>query len=704
MKTPPLLLGSALLFWGWQAGLLPVAACMAAILEGARLVRERWDIGDEDFTRIWTFCSVLLLGTVVYAFTSNEGPMRLGNWFRAGGGPPAANAALAGSTQTASMLFRWLPMIYFLLVAAQVYSTRDRIPATVFSKILVRRLLRAERLGRPHAAPAAVNLAYPYFGLCLFAASNHPSDSNRFFWGFCVLVAWALWTIRSSRFRPWFWIASLGLAVALGFVGQIGLNRLQSYVVNLNPQWLSRFMRRGVNPRMSPTQISLNAIGRLQMSGRVVIRLEPGDGNVPEYLREASYRRYRGTVWQSGQNSEDSIPESGVNTGTWQLVVGKTNTSSVRISCYLEDRTKEGENTGVLPLPSGCSRLENLMAYSLKQNDLGAVTAVGPGLISFDAFYGPGATLDSPPDTNRFYNEDKLAPYREWPALDKVIAELGLGEMSYEQQLQAIQTFFESRFTYSTWLGGSPGGGPNETPLSRFLLRTRRGHCEYFATATVLMLQRLGVPARYAVGYVVHEHSGNQYVVRLRDAHAWCLVWNPKTQTWDDFDTTPPSWIEEESRHASPLESISDFMSWLWYQFSRFRWGQTHLRQYLLIGLIPVLLLLLLQIIFRQRRKRRAALLDAGAGGRSLPGLDSEFYRVEAALARRRGATRPSDETLGRWLQRAGNDPGVAANGNDLRRLLGLHYQYRFDPRSLEPRERAELQSGCQEVLRKFEG
>ena len=35
MKTPPLLLAAALLFWGWQTELLLFAIIMAAILEGA---------------------------------------------------------------------------------------------------------------------------------------------------------------------------------------------------------------------------------------------------------------------------------------------------------------------------------------------------------------------------------------------------------------------------------------------------------------------------------------------------------------------------------------------------------------------------------------------------------------------------------------------------------------------------------------------
>ncbi len=44
MKTPPLLLGMTLLFWGWQAGFPVVGAVMAVVLESARFVKLRWDL------------------------------------------------------------------------------------------------------------------------------------------------------------------------------------------------------------------------------------------------------------------------------------------------------------------------------------------------------------------------------------------------------------------------------------------------------------------------------------------------------------------------------------------------------------------------------------------------------------------------------------------------------------------------------------
>src|SRR5213076_1212242 len=74
MKPPPFLLGAALIFWGWQSDLLLPGALMAVAIESARFVQTRWDLADEDFSRIWTFCGLLLLAAAVYAFASTDGP------------------------------------------------------------------------------------------------------------------------------------------------------------------------------------------------------------------------------------------------------------------------------------------------------------------------------------------------------------------------------------------------------------------------------------------------------------------------------------------------------------------------------------------------------------------------------------------------------------------------------------------------------
>ena len=314
----------------------------------------------------------------------------------------------------------------------------------------------------------------------------------------------------------------------------------------------------------------------------------------------------------------------------------------------------------------------------------------------FDAFYGPRETIDSPPRTN----EDLQVSPKETNALDQVIAELHLEPRNRKQAQRALTAFFNdtNKFRYSTWQGLAKHYGTNETPLSRFLLRTRAGHCEYFATATVLLLRQLGIPARYAVGYAVHEASGKKYVVRQRDAHAWCLVWNEKEKTWQDFDTTPATWVEAEGAGASAMQAVADFWSWLVFEFSKFRWGQTHLRQYILWALAPIMALLLYQIIFRSRRRQHGRPARGKGDAVSWPGLDSEFYQIERRMMQR-GVGRQPSEPLTAWLLRALNDPAVADLQDQLRELLRLHYRYRFDPLGLPPSDREALRRASKACL-----
>ena len=700
MKTPPLLLGAALLFWGWQAGFLAAGAVMAVLLEGSRFVKTRWEVSDEDFSRIWIFCSVLFLAAVVYAFTANEGPSIVSLLIQHPKLAAQSGAAMA-SARTATSLFRWLPMIFFLFVAAQTYSTREEVPWTTISQILRRRWRKARRLGWPMPAARGVSVGFPYFALCLFAASSHGSENSLFFCGLCVLLGWALWSQRSRRFGIPAWLAAFALAAALGYGGQRGMSQLQSYITTFNLELISRFIRRDADPDRSST--ALGQIGRLKNSSRIVIRLKPKIGGAPTYLREATYRVFRSPSWFSSARPVDFKDVIVLTNGTTAVLLpGKTNSGRVEVACYIEGRNRDnGEARGLFPLPTGCGRLENLPAFgfTVKTNNAGAVLAEGPGLAIFDACYGPGATIDSMPDTN----QDCSIPPVEDFALDQVVSELQLRGKSPAQAQQIINGFFQDKFSYSTWQGRPRLSGPNETPLSRFLLSTRSGHCEYFATATVLLLRKLDIPTRYAVGYAVHEVSGKGYVVRLRDAHAWCLVWDRQTRTWQDFDTTPASWVNEESKRASPWQRLSDLFSWLGFQFSKFRWGQTHLRAYLLYLLAPVLVLMLYRILFRGKHRQKPGAAPGTDALAARPGLDSEFYLIEKRLAARGDLRRPN-EPLSDWLRRVTAGPGLAGASAPLQALLRLHYRYRFDPRSLNLLDREELRRGAAALLRVLDG
>jgi hypothetical protein len=204
------------------------------------------------------------------------------------------------------------------------------------------------------------------------------------------------------------------------------------------------------------------------------------------------------------------------------------------------------------------------------------------------------------------------------------------------------------------------------------------------------------------VGYFVHETAGTGYVVRERDAHAWCLVWNRQTKTWEDFDTTPASWVGIEGRHSAALDALSDTWSWLVFQFEKFRWRQANLRQYVLWTLTPVMAVLIYYIIFQRRARSRSAAQKAAMEPPVIwPGHDSAFYRLENALAAR-GLPRQPQETLSDWLERALAEPALASLRAPLRELLQLHYRYRFDPRGLDDDEKTSLLKNTADILAKL--
>jgi hypothetical protein len=65
-------------------------------------------------------------------------------------------------------------------------------------------------------------------------------------------------------------------------------------------------------------------------------------------------------------------------------------------------------------------------------------------------------------------------------------------------------------------------------PAEDFLLNTKTGHCQRFATALVLMLRTQGIPAQMLLGYRGCESRGDGwYDVREDQAHAWVEVLIP---------------------------------------------------------------------------------------------------------------------------------------------------------------------------------
>ena len=88
--------------------------------------------------------------------------------------------------------------------------------------------------------------------------------------------------------------------------------------------------------------------------------------------------------------------------------------------------------------------------------------------------------------------------------------------------------------------------------IDEFWLDRKAGFCEHFATAFVVVMRALGVPARVVTGYQGAERSplDGYYVVRQSHAHAWAEVWQ-RGRGWLRVDPTAAVAPERVSRSAN---------------------------------------------------------------------------------------------------------------------------------------------------------
>jgi len=498
---PPGLLGAALVFWGWQTGFLTVGVVMATLVEGRHLVRSRWDLSRADFNRVSDLSAVLLVLIAIYQFVGTD----------------AARAVLA--------ILAWLPLTLFPLVICQLYSTAGAVDLSIFFWSLRRRANE-----RPDEPGWPIDLTYPYVALAVLSASAANVRTGAFFAGAVVLASWALWSARPRRYPAAVWAATLAVAIGLGWAGHVGIAEAQRALERAAQSWLLDLIRRDTDPFKSST--ALGEIGEVKLSSRILLRVESPDGaRPPALLRQATYNVYNAPAWYAVDAPFVPVqPES--DGATWKLGPGVVERGRVMVSAYLR------RGKGVLPAPSGSRQLDELLVVELARNSLGAVRVdEGLGLVRYGARFGDG-TADAPPRSL-----DLVIPRSEQAAVDRAAAQLGLAGQSPEQALVTVRAWFSSRFRYARFLGPRPRG---VSPLADFFFRTRAGHCEYFATGTVMLLRAAGIPARYAIGYAVHEWSPleRRFIVRGNDAHAWTLAW--VGGAWREIDTTPGEWIPTE--------------------------------------------------------------------------------------------------------------------------------------------------------------
>lgn len=500
----------------------------------------------------------------------------------------------------------------------------------------------------------AVDTTHAYAAIALAAAGTGTGAAGWLYPAFALVAGWAL---LARQPRPRLAVAAVMFvgAAAIGHGVHTGIWLLQGRVEEWGTDLFQYLFAGKADPFRERTRIG--ELGRIKLSDRILMRVEV-DGPRPEsvLLREASYERYRNGEWLNVRPRPQLVPRQGER---WIL-------SERPAREKLAVRRSFADGAGLLPLPSGTRVIEGLAGSEIEAFPTGTARVRGaPRFAAFVAAYDSGAG-EGPVDARA----DLEVPPGLAEALGRTIAANGLRRAGPAETVAAVRAFFDAGFAYSLDLGERPRS------LAAFLLEERKGHCEYFASATVLLLRALGVPARYAAGYSAQEWSALEgaFVVRERHAHAWAQA--HVEGRWIEVDTTPARWAELEGEAARGWYApLLDAMSWAVERVVR-GWIGTDMGELARASAaLAAAGVLVAAAVVGWRRSRRAA-----RGARARPDAIAKAWREIEARVERAGHRRAEGETARAWARRLAVEPGAAPWAGGLARLADRYYRARFDP------------------------
>jgi transglutaminase-like putative cysteine protease len=119
--------------------------------------------------------------------------------------------------------------------------------------------------------------------------------------------------------------------------------------------------------------------------------------------------------------------------------------------------------------------------------------------------------------------------------VDRLVRDWIDGAENPYEELVAIQTQLR-RFDYSL----NPPSARSNDYLTDFLLNSRTGFCQQYASAFALLARHLGYPSRVSVGFLPGDRDSVEEitVVRGTHAHAWPEIFFPEFG-WIPFEPTP---------------------------------------------------------------------------------------------------------------------------------------------------------------------
>jgi transglutaminase-like putative cysteine protease len=128
---------------------------------------------------------------------------------------------------------------------------------------------------------------------------------------------------------------------------------------------------------------------------------------------------------------------------------------------------------------------------------------------------------------------------------------------------RAIETYLRRNLKYNEKLAAPPAGMEK---VDYILFEAKEAYCDYYASALIVMLRSLGIPARFAVGFAQGKFDAElgAYQVINADAHSWVEVYFPR-YGWLEFEPTAaqpsivrPTGPAANTPYPGPLDSFTD--------------------------------------------------------------------------------------------------------------------------------------------------
>jgi transglutaminase-like putative cysteine protease len=301
--------------------------------------------------------------------------------------------------------------------------------------------------------------------------------------------------------------------------------------------------------------VTLGAIGPVKRDPTVVMRVsgDVGPGREPLYLRGAVFDAYDGRQWlNTAPVRRLVLPDADGRFALGRIPAGSTS-YTVRL---------EPIDSAVLFSPARTVAIDGpFLAVAVDDQGTFGTPYPARARIAYTVWQRPAA--GAPP--GRAEPSERLARHLSFDgseAVARLARDAAAVAVSPGDRARAVERFLKTRYTYTLDV---PGG--KDQPIEEFLFRRRSGYCEHFASAMVVMLRALGVPARLVTGFLVQEWNefGGYFIVRQGDAHAWVEAYLADVG-WTRFDPTPPS-PPADRPWTGPVEHYLDHLRSGWDRY-----------------------------------------------------------------------------------------------------------------------------------------